>query len=367
MDKFTSKHFIFIILAVSIVAMKTYPRTFMIHGQRESWIAVIVSSIIIFFFYIYMISIWKKSDGKSILEIYQNTLGNKTGNFFMILFLSNLFFILIECSSVQADSMHQNMLIETPQWFFLLFFIIPSIYVIKKNLVAVVTITMIGIIFIMIAGINLGLLTIKYKHASMLFPIFQDGIKFDFFLSVLETLGLYGSVSISFIYLTYINDNKKNMIKYVIIALIVLIQMEIVSITGVLMTFTPFRAISMNYPKLLQTQLVSYFQFLDFGELYVMLQISGGWLLKYLITFYGILTILKNYNFSKQKLNILTYIISGMVLVGSYFISGNSFILFKVLYYFQYICLVNFIIIPFIIFTIYSIKLRFNKINIKSS
>ncbi len=87
------------------------------------------------------------------------------------------------------------------------------------------------------------------------------------------------------------------------------------------MTFGPEKVITFSYPKLLQTQQVSYFRFLTLGELYVMLQMLGGWMLKYLITFYGILIILKGFNLKRKHLIYLTYIISGLIYGASYLVS----------------------------------------------
>lgn len=53
MDKLNSKHFVFFILATTIVSLKTYPGIFMKDGGRESWIAISISSALIYAFYIY--------------------------------------------------------------------------------------------------------------------------------------------------------------------------------------------------------------------------------------------------------------------------------------------------------------------------
>jgi spore germination protein (amino acid permease) len=358
MDKLSSKHFIFLILGTAIVSLKTYPETFIKNGGRDSWIAVIISSGIIFGFFLYMINMWKKSGEHGLVEIYQKGLGKILGNIALFLFIATLFITLIECSSVETDSMHQNMLIETPKWFYLIFFIVPSIYTIHKEIVAVVTVTIIGIILIMLAGVNLAILTAPYKQFSALLPIFENGITGGFFICILKTLGLYGCVSITLPYLSKIKDEKKKFIKNTSIGLIILIQMEIVSISGLIMTFEPGFVNTLNYPKLIQTQLVSYMQFLEFGELYVMLQILGGWLLKYLLTFYALLMILRELNIKRKYVIYLTYIISVLVFTVSYFTVYDMFKLFKLLNYYEYICLVNYIVIPLIVFMMFNRKMK---------
>ncbi len=360
MDKFNPRHFAFLILATAIVSLKTYPTIYIKDGGRDSWIAMIIASIIALAFFVYIIGICKKNNCYSLLEIYHKALGKTLGNVFMGLFIITLLITLVESSSAEASSMHTNMLLETPNWYLILFFVIPIIYTIRKEIVAIMTVTMIGIVLIMIAGINLSILTAKYKKIEYLLPIFENGIHLGFFISIIKILGLYGCGYICFPYLTKITNNKK-IVKYVIIALLIIVQMQIISVSGLIMTFGPYRVNDILYPKLIQTQEVSYLRFMEFGELYVMLQVLGGWLLKYLITFYGMLMIFKEFKLKRKHLIYLTYIISAFICFLSYFVSKNIFILFKFFNYYSYICLVNFIIIPIIIFTIFSLKSKKGK------
>ena len=365
MDKISPRHFIFLILATGIVSLKTYPIVFIQDGKKESWIAVIISSILIFLFFLFAIKTIKLADG-NLVKLYQNTLGKFIGNILIGFFAFTVFLSMVESASIEADSMHQNMLVETPHWYFMIFFIIPALYVIRKDLVAVIIITIIGISLIMVAGIHLGILTGQQKHISMLFPIFQDGITGGFFISILESLGMYGFISITFPYLHVVNDKKISLTKYSVIGLIILIQMQIVSITGIFMTFSLDTAESYYYPKLIQTHLVSYFQILEFGELYVMLQILGGWLLKYVVSFHALVQIFKFYNFKKRTIYISSFIISALVMGASYYLTVTSIRLFKWLPYLPWISLANFVVIPCIVFVIYRIKQKYKE-SLKSS
>ncbi len=138
--------------------------------------------------------------------------------------------------------------------------------------------------------------------------------------------------------------------------------MEIVSVIGVISTFNVDFANVMPYPKLLQTQQVSYARFLEFGELYVMLQILGGWMLKYLISFYAILLLCKEiFNFKKKQLVYTTYIGSVLVYIGSYYLSNDLAKLFRFFNFYTYVAFVNFMVIPFIIFTMFAFKINKEK------
>jgi len=129
--------------------------------------------------------------------------------------------------------------------------------------------------------------------------------------------------------------------------------MEIIATTGVIATFDIARINHMAYPKLLQTQLVSHFRFLEAGELFVMLQIVGGWYIKYVVTFYALIKMLKGLKINAPY---FIYIISLLVAVSAYFAANDLFLLFRLLNYYTYIALINFVVIPLFAFTVFSFK-----------
>ena len=67
MDRFNPFHLMFLMWSVSIISLKTYPRVFLVDGGRDTWIAVIVSSILIFIIGLYFMKAWKSSEEKNIV------------------------------------------------------------------------------------------------------------------------------------------------------------------------------------------------------------------------------------------------------------------------------------------------------------
>lgn len=352
MDKFTSKHFAFLLMGVTIVSMKTYPTVFIRNGGRDSWVASIIATVVFVAYFLFILNTCKKLKCYNLYDLYTQAVGKPLGTFFIILFALTLFLTLIECASVESNSMHTNMLLETPSWFFLLFFVIPAAYTVRRDKVAIVTVTMIGIVLICLAGINLAMLTQKYKRYDLLFPVFENGVSGEFLIAVLEILALYATISICLPLLTDIKDNKK-LIKHSLIGMLIIAQMEVVAIIGVISSFEIEYLKTMAYPKLLQTQLVQYLRFLESGELYVMLQILGGWYLKYVITFYALLRVL---TWLKLHSNTNIIVITILVTFISYVVSDNLFVLFRYLNVYVYFSLINFFLIPTIMSIIFSMK-----------
>ena len=354
MDKLNTKHLMFIIWGTSVVAMKTYPNVFIINGGRDSWISVIIASIIIFLYLFFILHVCKKNNCYNMDEIYHKALGKTTGNIFLILFIISLVFTLIESSSVEANALTSNLLQETPPWFFLVFILIPAIYITKKGTRAITIVIVIGISLIMVAGITLAVLTSPYKKYDYLLPIMANGVTTSFIISIIKALGCYSGVAIIIPFLSNVR-NKSKITKYCIIAILIVIQMEIFANIGVLTTFSLERLLGINYPKLIQTQLVSYFSFLEGGEFFVMLQMVGGWFIKYVLALNAILILLKKLSFL-NKYSI--YIITLFVFIISYFISAKVLVLYKFLNLYTYFSVISFILIPTIIFSIFHLNTR---------
>ncbi len=360
MDKLNTKHLMFIIWGTSIVAMKTYPNVFIINGGRDSWISVIIASILMFLYFIYLLHVCKENNCYNMDEIYHKALGKNIGNIFLILFIITLIVTLIESSSVEANALNIGMLSDTRPWFFLLFIIIPAIYITKKGTRAITIVVIIGISFIMVAGIILAILTAKYKHLDYLLPVMASGVNKSFILSIIKALGCYGSIAICIPFLSRVR-NRSKITKHCIIAILIVIQMEIFASIGVLSTFTIVRVLNLNYPKLIQTQLISYFSFVEGGEFFVMLQIVGGWFIKYVLALNAILILLKNLSLYNKY---TVYIITLSVFIISYFISAKVILLYKFLNIYVYFSVLSFIVIPTIIFSIFHIR---NTLNNKSA
>lgn len=351
-DKLTAKHLLFIIWGTTIVSIKTNINIFIRDGGRDTWIAIIISSLLILLYFLYTVNTCVRNNNFNFVEVYYKSLGKKLGKIFLSMFILNLILTLIECAAVEANAMHTNIFIETPTWYLILFFIIPAIYTVKNGIVPVITVVIIGIILVMIAGINLIILTSKYKEYKLLLPVLAEGITPGFIKAVFKSLGLYGSLAIMFPYFGYIQKTKE-IRKYAAIGLLFVMQMHIVATTGAITSFGSERVLNLSYPKLIQTQQINYFGFLESGEFFVMFQIIGGWFMKYVLTFQAILKILED---MKIKNNSIVFIISELIFIPSYLASVNIFKLLVLLDYYCYLCLINFILIPFIIFTIFKLK-----------
>lgn len=357
MNGFSSKHLILLILALSVCSMTTYTQVLTSTGKNNTWIAISISSVIILIFMMYIIKILKSAGKYSIHEVYENAVGKIAGKAAVILLILTVFFGIIESSSVLTNCVKTIRLRNTPVWFIELFIIVPSLYILKSKKNAIISLAVIITTIICIIGIFLAVFGFKYKHFHYLLPIMQNGFNKDFIYTILKSLGLYGFSFCAILFLDEIN-NKKTLIKDVFLGMLILIQIQIYSMISLLSTFYSERLNTIYYPKMMQSQLISYYGFIESGELLASFALVCSWIIKYILLFYILMKLLNFLNIN-SKHNI--YIISTIVYFISCFIAGNAEYLNKFIYFLCYVNILNYIAIPFIIFTIFMLKQSFNK------
>ncbi|WP_040210252.1 GerAB/ArcD/ProY family transporter [Clostridium polynesiense] len=208
MDTLSSKHMIFLISGAAIVSLNSYSSIFIRTGGRDSWLAMITASVIILLIVWYFMSAMKRSNCYDIKEIHYKAYGKTLGSIILFLYALMLLITAVECSAVEANSIHTNLFIETPMWYLILFFIVPAVYPIKKGYTSIFLTTIITVILIYLAFATTEVLAEKYKDYNHLLPLMQVGLHKNFLKSILQILGVYGSLFIVLPYISGVLEKK---------------------------------------------------------------------------------------------------------------------------------------------------------------
>ncbi len=352
MNTLSSKHLIFLLSCIGISSLNTYSSVYIRLGGRDSWIAMIAASIIFLFIVIFILHIMKKKNCYSIKEIFQRVYGNTFGN--ILIFLLAIMFLItaIESVSVEAVTLKSNIFDETPIWYLIAFFIIPALYPLLKGYVSIFLASILTVIFVYASEIITGGLSLQYKHFDYLLPVLSKGITRELLLCTLQLLGLYGALFMVLPYISHI-ISIKTLKRDFIIGTSIAIAVSLFSCVSMLATFGPYRAGNIFFPKLLETQRISFGGFIEFGELFAILQVVSGWFIKYILAMYAIILLYQNL-FERNK--ILYYLMSIIIFIGAYLSSQNNIIFFKLLNYYSYISIGGYIILPLTTFILFSLQ-----------
>ncbi len=352
MNTLSSRHLIFLLSCIGISSLNTYSSVYIRLGGRDSWVAMIAASIIFLSIAIYILHIMKKKDCYSIREIFHKVYGNTLGNIFILLLAIMFLITAIESVGVEVITLKSNIFDETPIWYLIAFFVIPAIYPLLKGYVSIFLATILTVVFIYLSEIITGVLSLQYKHFDYLLPVLSQGITKNLLLCTLQIVGLYGALLIILPYISHVRT-KKTLKRDFIIGISITIAISLFSCISMLATFGPYRAGNIFFPKLLETQRISFGGFIEFGELFAILQVVSGWFIKYILTIYSIALLYKNF-FERNK--IFYYLLTIIVFILAYLVSQNNVTFFRLLNYYSYISILGYIILPLITFTLFLLK-----------
>lgn len=354
MSKLSAKHFILFILGVTFISFKTYSSLFIAEGGRDTWIYTIIAYIVFLIFSMYLIYIMDSRKTYDLTQIFTLGISKILGNILLFIFSIGLFLASLEAATVEANAIKTNFFIETPVWYILIFFLLPSFFIIGKRFTTLLIFIILTCGSLMVNFISLSLITEKYKDMKYLLPVFSNGVNTDLLKTSLLIIGSLSAFVIVLPFLKYLNkDNKLK--KHSFIALLIVGFICIYSIVGILATFGPLRASNIFYPEYVQSQLVQIGGFLEFGEFFFVFQTVVGMFLKYLIATCGIYLI---YEKKIESKNTFITVYSIVIFILACFLSRNNYTLFNILKYYQYVNLVTFVIVPLIAFLTFQINVH---------
>ena len=358
MDKLSSKHFLFFILACSMIGLRSYSSIFVRLGGRDTWILSFFAAIIFIVITMYLFNICIKSKTFNIKDIFLSS-SNWLGQIYMLIFALGLFLCSIESASVDASSIHTNFFLSTPNWYCLLFLIIPAAYILTKPLNTILILIIVTVTLTLVGDVALIALVSKYLDFNYLLPILGEGMTKGNWICIFLILGSFSSIAISFPFLKFISK-EKGLKSDIFIALIISISLVISSFISIITFFGPARAGNIFYPEYVEAQRVQIAHFLEFGEIFYIFRSVCMWFIKYLLSAYGILLL---YEDKIKNKKVFISLFSIVVFVCSWYLTKNQYFLFYSLKLLQLILLIPFVLIPIISFTTHYLK---NKKSIKT-
>ena len=352
MEKLTSKHFIFFIIATISTTLFNYPSLFIRLGGRNTWIFSIIASLIFFFFAIFILSIVRKNQAYNFNEVCYKTLGKPIGNLFLIIFSIGLILICIESASVSSSAIHTNIFIDTPIWYSLIFFIGTALFISKNGFKSVLITAVVSVSIASALAVLIGILYFKYTDLLRLLPILKNTNANMWTSSILSQIGALSSFFTLLPFLKRIDD-KNNIRKVSLITIPIVLFCSIFFIVNLISSIGSERSGNIFYPEFIQAQLIYFGGFIENGDIITMAVSLLLWTIKYIIAIFSLYSIWEN--IFKNKLIFLS-IISIIVYIASLFLAKNVYTLFNILPYYQYISFIVFFILPIIIYGIYPLR-----------
>ena len=352
-NKISTKHYVVFIYAVTFISLKVYCSLFISIGGRDTWLCLLAAFIALILFSTYMLHIISSRGVYNINEIFTIGLSKPLGNVLLFLFAVGLFLSSLESVSVEANCIRSCFFLSTPEWYIIIFFLLPSLFLIGKKLKTILIFSMINIATLISSCLLLTIFSEPYKDSQYILPVLGNNIPItNYFNCFLLLLGCISTFAISLPYLKHLNKTE-HLKRHSLIAICIIGFYSIYSIIGVLSIFGPLRSANLFYPEYTMGQRIELAGFIEFGEAFFLLESIIGLFLKYILSCYGIYIIyrklIKNY-----KVYIIIYTL--IIFIFSSFLSKNNYILFEFLKYYNYSNLILLLLVPLIAFIAFSMR-----------
>lgn len=352
MNKISTKHLMLFFIGVMFISIKTYPSYFINIGGRDTWICALIASLLFVTYCTYLIHVMKKHNTYNIIEIYKRTLPKPISMFFIILLAIAFFISSIEAAAINASVLKIQYFLDTPIWYIILFFLMPTVILLNKNIRTISVFIIISVSALILNSIIFLILIEKYKNLDFIFPILKDGINSDFILCTILIFSSLCTIFIAVPFMKYL-DNGKYLKKHTFITTTSVTLFICFCILGVIAYFGPIRASNIFYPEAIQGQRVEIAGFFEFGEFFFIFQTVIGFLVKYLLSSYAFILLFKK--LSKNRF-LFIFIYTFLTFTFSSLISMNSYYLSQLLGIYNIINGIIFFIVPLFIFISFDIK-----------
>lgn len=354
MNKLSAKHFMLFILGVTCISFKTYPSLFIKLGGRDTWVYTLITFFVFLAFAIYLIYVMDSRKTYDINEIFTTGLSKYIGNIFLFLFAIGLFLASIEAISVEANVVKTSFFLETPAWYIIAFFLIPSVILLSKNFKTLLIFIIITVFSLITNTVLLDIIVERYKDIKYILPVFAGNVPSELLNTGLLILGSLSAFVIALPYLKFLTKDDK-IKKHSLIVFLIIGFLCTYMIFGIISTFGPIRAANIFYPEFPQSQRVQIAGFLEFGELFFLYQTVVGFFVKYILCAYGVYLLFEKH-IKNRKYFITIYTL--LVFIISTLLAGNNYTLFNILHYYQYVNLILFILVPLIAFIVFNFKFK---------
>ena len=338
MDKLSPKHLILLILAVSIISLRSFSSIFISIGGRDTWFLALIASIIM------LLIIWiifKHIIKTNYFDICRDNIILKT------ISIISLFLLCIECATTEATSIHNNYFLNTPTWFCLLFFIISATYVACKSFNSVLITTIVLVIINLFGDVMILILSSKYLDLNNLLPMFTTTSPKDKVMCIVSILGGLSSIIIIMPYLRLL-VHKKSLLSDCILSIIIIGIIITTAFASMIAFLGSTRGGYIFFPEYIEFQRIKIADFIEFGELFFIFRSVSIYFIKYVLCLYGLKLIIKK---TESKNTLFITLISIAVFIISNYLSSNTYTLFNFLQLLMYSLCAMFIIFSIITIT----------------
>lgn len=266
-------------------------------------------------------------------ELIQAAVGKPIGFVLNLIFICYFLFLTIISYAFLIDLVYIDFLPETPLWalifFFFIFFIYATIKGMKRIALTAGVLAFIG----MLTGHTITLMDSPLKDWSRLFPLFEFGFT-PMMLGTLVLTSIWSELLL-LLFLPLNNNQEKRLFLFWVIGVFLNALMMFSTTTGTITIFDVGQADNFDYPALEIVRIIS-LGFIDRFDVYGLMLMSFGCYIRCALFLRIATDIPETYITNKWLKRIIFAVFTLLVLVATFYLSGEHFRLDRVLNIYVY-------------------------------
>lgn len=229
-------------------------------AKRDAWMSVLIASILIFPWLLWIIYIQNKSKQKPIKDWLPEKLGNVGAK---IVLYTTVLFLYIQAAFTLRETIlwvSATFLIETPDVILTIIYIILCFSLVSTNMLTIVIVNTLVLAFVIIFGFYVAIVNIQVKDYDLLFPLLEHGMD-----PVLKAVVYPASAFIEFYLLLFLQHHLKERLKWQHIAWVMFIftGLTLGPLVGAIIEFGPTEAANQRYPAYEEWDLATIGRFIE--------------------------------------------------------------------------------------------------------
>ncbi|WP_339254442.1 endospore germination permease [Sporosarcina sp. FSL W8-0480] len=260
-----------VFLSMTVIGLKNHVTILpplLQEGGRDSWIAVLSASILIFPWLFLVIYIHKKSNGEPLTDWLHSKLGGKAS---AVVRYAVAVILLIIAAFTLAETLQWIMgtfLPQTPMLALLIIYTTLCILLASSNLQTIVMVNTFVLFFVTLLGFFVAFTNLQVKEYILLLPILEHGVR-----PVIKSIVYPASGFVELILFLFIQHRVKNQFRWYhfAIMLFIITGLTLGPLVGAITEFGPDEAAKQHYPAYEEWGLVSigrFIEHMDFLSIY---------------------------------------------------------------------------------------------------
>lgn len=300
-----------IFLSMTFIGLKNHVTilpSLLTNSGRDSWIAVILATLLVIPWLLLLVHIQKKLNGTPMREwlLQNNSIAGK------VFIYVTVFYLLLVAAFTMRETLQwvsTTFLTVTPILILFFIYTLLCIFLATSNLQSIVMVNVIVLFGVLVLGFFVAFVNIQVKDHSLLLPLFENG-----YTPVLKSIVYPASGFVELLMLLFIQHYFKEQLRFshLLIMLLLLSWLTLGPLVGAIAEFGPIEAAKQRYPAYEEWRLATIGRFIEHLDFFSIYQWLTGAFVRIGFIIFIVIDLL---GFTGKRKQVWTYVVPAFIFI----------------------------------------------------